>query len=374
MEPLIHPFAILAIGICTVVGLIIFLRLNAFLALISAALIVSLLAGGDVATKISRVATAFGNSTAGIGIVIALAAVIGKCLMDSGSADRIVRAFLGVLGEKNASFALMGSGFVLAVPVFFDTVFYLLVPLARSLYTKTNKNYLLYIMAIAAGGAITHTLVPPTPGPLVMADTLSVPIGTMMLVGAMVAFPAAVAGVICANLSNRFMPIEMRSIGNQPEPEPLKDEELPSLFLALAPVLLPVLMISTNTIMTTLADAESRKVVAFQDSSVTNWPDLVATLQQQSQADEPSPGKRLMQAWTLGEDANANGQLDAGEDTNKNAQLDPGLWLEAPVALAAAAEKGADAQFKKDFVEALNGVVQARDGTLFKGDAVEERN
>ena len=66
--------------------------------------------------------------------------------------------------------ALMGSGFVLAVPVFFDTVFYLLVPLARSLWRRTRTNYVLYIMAIGAGGAITHTLVPPTPGPLVMAD------------------------------------------------------------------------------------------------------------------------------------------------------------------------------------------------------------
>ena len=58
------------------------------------------------------------------------------------------------------------SGFVLAVPVFFDTVFYLLVPLARSLHRRTGKRYLLYILAIACGGAITHTLVPPTPGPL----------------------------------------------------------------------------------------------------------------------------------------------------------------------------------------------------------------
>ena len=90
---------ILAIGVITVLGSII--------SLITAAVVVSLLAPGDPAIKIRRVAQAFG-STAGK-IVIALAAVIGKCMLDSGAADRIVRAFLRLLGEKRAPFALMGS-------------------------------------------------------------------------------------------------------------------------------------------------------------------------------------------------------------------------------------------------------------------------
>ena len=123
--------------------------------------------------------------------------------MASGAADRIVQSFLKVLGEKRSSWALMGSGFVLSVPVFFDTVFYLLVPLARSLFRRTNANYLLYILAISAGGAITHTLVPPTPGPLVMATTLSIDIGVMILIGAIVAFPAAVAGSGCFGVAEQ---------------------------------------------------------------------------------------------------------------------------------------------------------------------------
>ncbi len=137
------PLLILGIGIVVVIGLIIVLRVHAFIALITAAMIVSLLAPGEFADKINRVAAAFGNTVGGIGIVIALAAIIGKCLMDSGAADRIVRSFLKLLGEKNASWALMGSGFVLSIPVFFDTVFYLLVPLARSLHKRTQKNYML---------------------------------------------------------------------------------------------------------------------------------------------------------------------------------------------------------------------------------------
>jgi GntP family gluconate:H+ symporter len=152
-----HPLLILAIGMATVIGLIIGLRINAFLAMITAAIVVSLLSPGDPAAKISRVAAAFGAAAGNIGIVIALAAVVGKCLMDSGAADRIVRAFVGVLGERRSATALMGSGFVLAVPVFFDTVFYLLVPLARSLHRRTRTDYLKYLLAISAGGAVTHT-------------------------------------------------------------------------------------------------------------------------------------------------------------------------------------------------------------------------
>jgi len=151
---------------------------------------------------------------------------------------------------------LMGSGFVLSVPVFFDTVFYLLVPLARSLHRKTNKNYLMYLLAIAAGGAITHTLVPPTPGPLVMAGQLGVPIGTMIFVGAIVALPAAIAGIVFAVIADKLMPIPMRQTSSEPEPEPLDDSELPPLFMSLLPVLLPVFMISTHTIVGTLAKAD----------------------------------------------------------------------------------------------------------------------
>ena len=256
------PLVILAVGMLVVLGLIIGLKVNAFIALITAAMVVSLMASGPLADKIARVATAFGQSAGKIGIVIAMAAVIGKCMLDSGAADRIVRAFLRLFGERRAPAALMGSGFVLAIPVFFDTVFYLLVPLARSLYRRTGRHYLLYVLAIAAGGAITHTLVPPTPGPLVMADQLGFPFGVMILVGAVVALPSAIAGLLFSGLADRLMPVPMRPIGAAPEPEPLADSELPSLGLSLAPVVLPVLLISADTLYPVLVSATGASVTA----------------------------------------------------------------------------------------------------------------
>lgn len=331
---MLHPLLIMTIGIVLVIFLIMKLKVNAFIALITAAVVVSLLAFDPVynddeiaaalkspevlenldelldkarvgvakskltlaekewvrdvvegrkeyspseqalavavldvnkstlpepasfqlsSKSISRVTGAFGGMCGNIGIVIALAAVIGTCMMDSGAADRVVRAFMKLLGEERSPWALMGSGYVLAVPVFFDTVFYLLVPLARSFYRRTGKAYLKCILAITAGGAITHTLVPPTPGPLTMAETLGIDVGKMIFVGALVAMPAAFAGIWIAGLFDRMYKIEMREIAGHEEPDPLSDEELPGLFESLLPVVLPVFMIACHTAADTIA-------------------------------------------------------------------------------------------------------------------------
>jgi GntP family gluconate:H+ symporter len=177
-----------------------------------------------------------------------MAAIIGKCMMDSGAADRIVRSVLKLLGEKRAATALMLSGFVLSVPVFFDTVFYLLVPLARSLWGRTRKNYMLYVTAIVAGAAITHTLVPPTPGPLLMASELKVDVGLMMIIGLLIGLPTAALGVLVCKMINRRMDIPMRPYAGQAEPEQLDDDQLPGFWISFAPIALPIILISMNTI------------------------------------------------------------------------------------------------------------------------------
>ena len=271
-----HPYLIVIVGILTVLGLIIFLRINAFIALISAALLVSFLAPGPISEKVSRVAIAFGENAGKIGLVIGFAAVIGEAMMLSGAADRIVHAFLRLLGAKRASLALMSSGFVLSVPVFFDTVFYLLVPLAKSLYRTTRKNYLLYVCAIAAGGAITHTMVPPTPGPLAMAATLNISVGLMMVVGLMVAAPAALAALAVATLMDRYVTIGRMPVfsedDNTDEAIAQRHAEVMRVPLieALLPVLLPVLLISGDTVVGALKPAEGPSFWA----SIKPWTEM----------------------------------------------------------------------------------------------------
>ena len=258
-----HPLLILAIGIFCIIFMITALRLNAFIALIVSAIIVSLLAPGELADKISRVAVAFGGTAGSIGIVIAFAVVIGKCMMDSGAADRIVRAFLSLLGEKRCSWALMSSGFVLSMPVFFDTVFYLLIPLARSACRRTGRNTLHFALAITAGGVVTHSLVPPTPGPLVMADQLGIDLGVMILVGAMIGIPCALVGMAFSRWIDRRTNIKMRPMADgMEEAEPLEDHQLPGLLPSLLPILLPVLLVSMNTIVSTAAKVAAKAQAA----------------------------------------------------------------------------------------------------------------
>src|SRR3989440_11607027 len=169
-----HPLLILLLGMATILGGILGLRLNAFRALVAAAIVVSLLAPGEAAVKIARVAEGFGRTAGTVGIVIALAAITGQAMLGSGAADRIVNGFLAFLGEKRGATALCSTGYILSIPVFFDTVFYLLVPLARSMYGRTNRNYLKYLLAIAAGAGGAPPPVPPTPPPPGIAGTLGV--------------------------------------------------------------------------------------------------------------------------------------------------------------------------------------------------------
>lgn len=266
----LHPILVLLIAIAIVFLLIIRLKVNAFIALVTAAAAVGLLSSkvalGDV---MPEVAATFGRVCGSIGIVIALAALIGQCLMESGAADKITRVFVRALGEKNASLSLLSSGYVLSVPVFFDTVFYLLVPLARAMRIRTGKNYLLFLMAICAGGAVTHSMVPPTPGPLAMAAALDIDLGVMILVGAVIAVPMSLVGWLFAVNRDKALDIPLRETPGltlaELETLALRDEEkLPSFFMSMLPIALPVLFITSNTVANAVAKgSEITSVTGF---------------------------------------------------------------------------------------------------------------
>ncbi len=196
----------------------------------------------------SRLAMAFGSMAGQIGILIALASVIGKCLLDSGAADRIVRTMLRWFGERGAPLAFILSGFLLAIPVFFDTVFYLMIPLGKAMGLRTGKHYLLYVLTIVAGGTMAHSLVPPTPGPLLVAAELKVDLGTMILAGCGVGLASSLAGLFWAYRVNARDELPLRdtpdlAISDLRKITERDEKSLPSFTLSLLPILLPVLLI-----------------------------------------------------------------------------------------------------------------------------------
>lgn len=209
----------------------------------------------EVATQTlgERVARAFGRTCGSIGILIAMASIIGKCLLDSGAADRIVRSALRTFGEGAAGVAFLLSSFLLGIPVFFDTVFYLMIPLAKAMRMRTGRNYLLYIFSIVAGGTMAHSLVPPTPGPLFVAEALGVNMGVMILAGSIVGLFTASTGYIYAAIRNWNNEIPLRETAELSladlEAIARRDERsLPPLWLAVLPILLPVVLITGQTV------------------------------------------------------------------------------------------------------------------------------
>lgn len=171
-------------------------------------------------------------------------------MLRSGAADRIVRAALKLLGEKRAPQAFLSSGYLLGIPVFFDTVFYLMVPLVKATRLRTGRNYLLYVLTVVAGATMTHSLVPPTPGPLFIANQFNVNLATMIMGGMIVGGITATAGYVYALWANRRMEVPLReseeSLKQLEEVAARDEKDLPSLWVSLLPIVLPVALITLN--------------------------------------------------------------------------------------------------------------------------------
>lgn len=262
MEALIHsdtwPFVVLLLSVAMVVILITRWNVHPFVALMLSAIFVGLISPSipvvpgqhPLVTVVELPMAEFGILAGRIGWVIALAAVIGTAMMESGAAEQIVNWLLKKLGEKRAAVALMISGYILAVPVFFDTVFFLLIPLGITLARKTGRDFVLYVMAIAGGAAITHTIVPPTPGPLIMAETLGIDLGTVILVGLAAGIIPAIVVLVVGKWLNKRMNIPVR-VTNQ---HVTLIKNPPSLALSILPVIVPLLMISFASIVEVVTD------------------------------------------------------------------------------------------------------------------------
>lgn len=280
---LMDPLWILLAGIAVVLGGILGLRLHAFLALILGALTVAGLTpasslkdfardkkmGTRDAEQFSRksigerVAAEFGDTCGKIGILIGLASIIGKCLLESGGADRIVRSALKVLGEARAPLAFLISGYLLGIPIFFDTVFLLMIPLGKAMWMRTKRNYIFYVLTIVAGATMTHSLVPPTPGPLYVAAALNVDMGLMILAGCFVGAFTSIVGYLCASRLNERMIIPVReslhtSLADLVALSKKDERELPPLWLSLLPIALPVVLIGGAAVIeSALSDASA---------------------------------------------------------------------------------------------------------------------
>lgn len=273
------PFVVLGVSVAFVILAISVLRVHPFLALILAGILagvmadkllvnpkakagdadfgkaVSTVAEGKLTQAVRLTTEGFGDTAVTISLVIAMATIIGMGLMESGAADKVVRRFLALCGDHphGISFAIVASTYILSVPIFFDSMFMLMLPIAMAMTLRTGKNFTLYVLSICAGGVITHSLTVPHPGPLFMVENLKIDIGLSIWVGIMVGLVPMVVAWGAVQWLNKTTPIPLREKADTPldiirsvmdKPE----SELPSLMASLAPVIVPILLISAASV------------------------------------------------------------------------------------------------------------------------------
>ena len=252
---MINPSYIPIIGLMVAVAVLIFLvlrtKVHPLIAMLGAACIAGITGGMSADNTIDAITKGFGSTLGSIGIVIGLGVMMGRILEVSGAAERIAFSFIRLLGRKREEWALAWTGYIVSIPIFADSAFVILYPIGKALALKGNRSTLTLGVSLAGGLIITHTLVPPTPGPFGAAGIYGVDIGAMMVFGMLLAIPCVVAIVKYAQWLDKKFPegpdVDLREDSKKKLPDTNSDQQLtkssPGLILSLLPIVVPILLI-----------------------------------------------------------------------------------------------------------------------------------
>ncbi|HSI70298.1 MAG TPA: gluconate:H+ symporter [Gillisia sp.] len=234
-------------GIAILLFLILRLKIQAFLALLIVCIAVGIIAGMPATEILDTMRVGMGSTLGFVATVVGLGALFGGILEQSGGAQRLASFMLKRTGEKNAPWAMMVTGCAVAIPVFFDVAFIILVPITYALSKRTGNSLLLYAIPLLAGLAITHAFIPPTPGPIAVADILGADLGWVILFGFFAGLPAAIlAGPVYARFLAKRIHIEPQVFE---EKEDYDEATAPSPSLIISIILIPILLIVANTLL-----------------------------------------------------------------------------------------------------------------------------
>ncbi|MDG1975227.1 MAG: SLC13 family permease, partial [Akkermansiaceae bacterium] len=189
--------ATLIAAIVLILVLILKFRVQAFISLLLASIFVGLASGTMSMTDIGKtIESSMGSSLGFIATIIGVGAIFGAMIEHCGGAQSLANGMLRITGEKRATWAMLFSGFLISIPVFLDVALVILAPIIYALARRSGKSVTVYGMPLLAGMMVTHSFVPPTPGPTWVAYTLGIPIGTVILYSLLVGIPTAIlAGI-----------------------------------------------------------------------------------------------------------------------------------------------------------------------------------
>ena len=228
------------VGIAVLVVLITYFKLHPFLALILGSLTVGAIAGRDMLDVVGSFSTGVGDTVKGVGVLIALGAMFGKLLADSGGADQIVDTIVGRSSPRMLPWSMAAIGAIIGLPMFFEIGLVLLMPVIFLVAKRAERSIISLGIPALAGLSAMHGFVPPHPGPLAAIDAVDADLGRTLALGILVAIPTiVVAGPLFARVADRWVPVPA---GDLYDATTEKREKRPSFGATLATVLLPVVL------------------------------------------------------------------------------------------------------------------------------------
>ncbi|MBZ4014385.1 GntT/GntP/DsdX family permease [Streptomyces purpurogeneiscleroticus] len=248
------------IGIAVIVLLITRFKLHAFLSLTIGSLVLGAAAGAPLDKAITSFTNGLGSTVAGVGVLIALGAILGKLLADSGGADQIVDTILAKSSRRMMPWAMVLIAAIVGLPLFFEVGIVLLIPVVLLVAKRGNFSLMRIGIPALAGLSVMHGLVPPHPGPLVAIDAIKANLGITLGLGVLVAIPTAIlAGPVFARFASRWVDIEPpeKMIPQRPS-EDL--EKRPSFAATLSTVLLPVILMLAKALVDIVVDDPEQHV------------------------------------------------------------------------------------------------------------------
>jgi gluconate:H+ symporter, GntP family len=266
-----------ALGVALVVLLITWVRIPAFIALAAGSFFVGIAARMPLADIPRAFQQGVGDTLGFIAMVVGLGTVIGKLLAESGGAVVVSRVLVGVLGEKRLDWAMLLSGFLIGLPVFFQVGLVLLAPVLFTAIRQTGTSMLRLGIPLIAGLSVSHGLVPPHPGPLAAIERLGADTGRTLFYSLIIGLPVAMAaGPMFGRFISRRVQVEVGALGEQLSTA-VAATRTPSLAITLMTILMPVLlMLLAALAQATLADGPLRQWLAFAGSPLVAM--LVAAL------------------------------------------------------------------------------------------------
>lgn len=235
------PIAIVIIGILILFLLIARFKLNAFIAFILVSLFVGVGNNMEILDVVKSIETGLGKTLGGLILILGLGAMLGKLVADSGAAQRITTQLVDKFGKKNIQWAVVLTGFIVGIPMFYTVGFVILIPLVFTVAAATGLPLIYVGLPMLASLSVTHGYLPPHPAPTGIAVMFKADIGKTLLYGIMVAIPAiVVAGPLFSRTIKNIKATPLKEFLN---PKVLTDDEMPSTFTSIFTALLPVILI-----------------------------------------------------------------------------------------------------------------------------------